>query len=41
MSDRIIKTGLPKRFKHDSDYIYITSAVTPEEGVKLLNSFFE
>ena len=31
----------PARVKHDSDYIYITCSVTPEEGVKLLNAFFD
>lgn len=30
----------PARVKHDSDYIYITCSVTPEDGVKLLNAFF-
>jgi hypothetical protein len=31
----------PASVKHDSDYIYITCSVTPEEGVKLLNAFFD
>lgn len=31
----------PARVKHDRDYIYITCSVTPEEGVKLLNAFFD
>lgn len=30
----------PARIKGDGGYIYITSSVTPEEGVKLLTSFF-
>lgn len=30
----------PARIKSDSDYIYITCAVTPEEGVKLLTAYF-
>lgn len=36
-----VTKNAPARVKHDNDYIYITCAVTPEEGVKLLNSFFE
>lgn len=36
-----ITKNAPARIKHDSDYIYITCSVTPEEGVKLLNAFFE
>jgi hypothetical protein len=31
----------PARVKHDRDYIYITCSVSPEEGVKLLNAFFD
>ena len=35
-----ITKNAPARVKHDSDYIYITCSVTPEEGVKLFNAFF-
>lgn len=31
----------PARVKHGRDYIYITRSVSPEEGVKLLNAFFD
>lgn len=31
----------PAHVKQDGDYIYITCSVTPEEGVKLLNAFFD
>ena len=36
-----VTKNAPARVKHDSDYIYITCSVTPEEGVKLLNAFFD
>lgn len=36
-----ITKNAPARVKHDSDYIYITCSATPEEGVKLVNAFFE
>lgn len=36
-----VTKNAPACVKHDSDYIYITCSVTPEEGVKLLNSFFD
>lgn len=35
-----ITKNAPARVKHDSGDIYITCSVTPEEGVKLLNAFF-
>lgn len=36
-----ITNHAPALIKSDSDYIYITCSVTPEEGVKLLTEFFD